>query len=134
MAIALGVIVVLLIVIAGLLWDTVHALNRLAGVLPAARKWLDEVERNESVRRMEARYIEERTSKQQREEELKKRKEMPGCQETTRGGGLRYVLPGEPDYQYSVPLGDSAKAHFALCNAGFESKLKETGLWAYVRT
>lgn len=42
--------------------------------------------------------------------------------------------PGEPDYQYSVPLGDSTKAHFVLCNAGFESTLKKAGFWAYVRT
>jgi hypothetical protein len=59
MAITLGVIIALLIVIACLLWDTARALNRLEGVLPAARKWLDEVERKESVKRMEARHAEE---------------------------------------------------------------------------
>jgi hypothetical protein len=134
MEIALGVIVILLIIIAGLLWDTVHALNRLEGVIPAAMKWLDEVERKENIERMEAHHIEERISEQQREEELTKRKETAGCQETTRGGGLRYVLPAEPDYQYSVPLEDSTKAHFVLCNDGFEHTLKEPGFWAYVRT
>jgi hypothetical protein len=65
---------------------------------------------------------------------VSQREATPGCRETQRGGGLRYVLPGEPDYQYSVPLGDSSKAHFVLCNAGFESTLKKDDFWAYVRT
>jgi hypothetical protein len=65
---------------------------------------------------------------------VSQREATPGCRETKRGGGLRYVLPGEPDYQYSVPLGDSSKTHFVLCNAGFESTLKKDGFWAYVRT
>jgi hypothetical protein len=134
MEIALAVIVVLLIVIAALLRDTVRALNRIEGVIPAARKWLDKVEYEETIRRMEARRIEDRISEQQREEELKQRKERLAATRPRGAVGLRYVLPGEPGYQYSVPLGDSTKAHFILCNAGFEYTLKENGFWAYVRT
>lgn len=44
------------------------------------------------------------------------------------------MLPGEPDYEYSVPQGDSTKAHFVLSNAGFEQTLKDDKFWAYVRT
>lgn len=127
-------IVGLLVVIAYLLWSVVRALNRLEGVVPAARRWLDEKEQEEALRATVRRMEENQREEQRREDELNRRKETPGCQETKRGGGLRYVLPGEADYEYTVPLGSSTKAHFMLCNAGFESTLKENGFWAYMRT
>lgn len=77
--------------------------------------------------------MDEQQREQQRKETEKMREDTPGCRETMRGGGLRRILPGEPDYQYTVPLGDSTKAHFVLCNAGFENTLKEPGHCAYVR-
>jgi hypothetical protein len=49
--IALGVIVFLLVVVAIALLDIVYSLHKFEDVLPAARKWLDEVERKERMGR-----------------------------------------------------------------------------------
>lgn len=122
----IGIIVVVLVVIAGLLWDIAGSLHRLEDVLPAAKKWLDDVERKERSERESARYMQEMMDEQQRKETEKMREETPGCRETMRGGGLRRILPGEPDYQYTVPLGDSTKAHFVTLQRGFREYAKGT--------
>ena len=41
-------------------------------------------------------------------------RKLQAVRETVPGGDLRYLLPGEPDFKHSIPLGDSAKAQFIL--------------------
>jgi hypothetical protein len=103
-------------------------------VKDAAKKWLEKIEREEAADR-QARFFEKQAEwDREYDEEAKRRRDTPGCRETRRGVGLRYVLPGEPDYQYSVPLGDSTQAHLVLINAGFVYTMKDDGVGGYVRT
>jgi hypothetical protein len=97
-------------------------------VKDAAKKWLEKIEREEAADR-QARFFEKQAEwDREYDEEAKRRRDTPGCRETRRGVGLRYVLPGEPDYQYSVPLGDSTQAHLVLINAGFVYTMKDDGV------
>lgn len=96
MEIVLGAIVVLLVIIAGLLWDILKCLNRLEDVVPAARDLLQVVERKERRERVDA-YIGDGVNEHQQEKAFDS--EPPTAVLGTRPA---YDIPRESRFTYRL--------------------------------